>query len=113
MGPQEYWSGQPIPSPADLLDPGIELRSPALQADSLLAELPGKPKKTLALTICTFVSKVISLPFNALSMFVTAFLPRSNHLLITWLQSPSAVLLEPSRGYLPLLPPFPLLFAMK
>ena len=40
---QEYWSGQPIPSPADLPDPGIELGSPALQADSLPAELPGKP----------------------------------------------------------------------
>ena len=35
---QEYWSGQPIPSPADLPDPGIELESPALQADSLPAE---------------------------------------------------------------------------
>ena len=39
---QEYWSGQPIPSPADLPDPGIELGSPALQVDSLLSEPPGK-----------------------------------------------------------------------
>ena len=39
----EYWSGSPIPSPADLPDPGIEPGSPALQADSLPAELPGKP----------------------------------------------------------------------
>ena len=39
----EYWSGEPIPSPGDLPDPGIELRSPALQADSLLTELSGKP----------------------------------------------------------------------
>ena len=39
---QEYWSGQPIPSPADLSDPGIELGFPALQADSLPTELPGK-----------------------------------------------------------------------
>ena len=38
----EYWSGQPIPSPGDLPDAGIELRYPALQADSLPAELPGK-----------------------------------------------------------------------
>ena len=38
---QEYWSGLPFPSPGDLLNPGIELRSPALQADSLLTELPG------------------------------------------------------------------------
>ena len=40
---REYWSGQPIPSPVDLPDPGIELGSPALQVDSLPAELPGKP----------------------------------------------------------------------
>ena len=40
---QEYWSGLPFPSPGDLSDPGIELRSPALQVDSLPAEPPGKP----------------------------------------------------------------------
>ena len=39
----EYWSGQPIPSPGDLLDPLIELGSPALQVDSLPPELSGKP----------------------------------------------------------------------
>ena len=39
----EYWSGQPFPSPGDLPNPGIELGSPALQADSLPAEPPGKP----------------------------------------------------------------------
>ena len=38
---QEYWSGLPLPSPGDLPDPGIELGSPALRADSLLSELPG------------------------------------------------------------------------
>ena len=42
---QEYWSGQPIPSLADLPNPGIEPGSPILQVDSLPAELPGKPKK--------------------------------------------------------------------
>ena len=41
---QGYWSGLPFPSPGDLPDPGIEPRSPALQADSLLSEPPGKPK---------------------------------------------------------------------
>ena len=41
---QEYWSGFPFPSPEDLPDRGIEWGSPALQADSLPAELPGKPK---------------------------------------------------------------------
>ena len=40
---QEYWSGLPFPSPGDLLDPGIEPRSPAFQADALTSELPGKP----------------------------------------------------------------------
>ena len=42
----EHWSGQPFPSPGDLPDPGIEPRSPALQAESLPAEPPGKPKNT-------------------------------------------------------------------
>ena len=40
---QEYWSGLPFPSPGDLSDPGIKLRSPALQADALPCEPPGKP----------------------------------------------------------------------
>ena len=40
---QEYWSGLPFPSPGDLPNSGIEPRSPALQADALLAEPPGKP----------------------------------------------------------------------
>ena len=40
---QEYWSGLPVPSPGDLSNPGTEPRSPALQADSLLSEPPGKP----------------------------------------------------------------------
>ena len=52
-------------------------------------------KKTIALTIQIFVSNVISLLFNILSRFVVAFLPRSKHLLILWLQSLSAVILEP------------------
>ena len=51
--------------------------------------------KTIALTIWAFVSKVISLLFNMLSGFVTAFLPGSKYLLILWLQSPSTVILEP------------------
>ena len=43
---QEYWSGLPCPPPGDLPNPGIKPRSPALQADSLLSEPPGKPKNT-------------------------------------------------------------------
>ena len=53
--------------------------------------------KTIALTRWTFVGKVMSLLFNMLSRFVIAFLPRSKHLLISWLQSPSAVILEPPK----------------
>ena len=49
------------------------------------------------LTIQTFVGKVMSLFFNTLSRFVIAFLPRSNHLLILWLQSPSASILQPKK----------------
>ena len=51
--------------------------------------------KTTALTRWTFVGKVMSLLFNMLSRLVITFLPRSMHLLISWLQSPSAVILEP------------------
>ena len=53
--------------------------------------------KTLALTMFTFTGKVMSLLFNTLSRFVIAFLPRSKRLLISWLQSPSAVILEPKK----------------
>ena len=53
--------------------------------------------KTIALTRQTFVGKVMSLLFNMLSMLVITFLPRSRHLLISWLQSPSAVILEPPK----------------
>ena len=53
--------------------------------------------KTIALTRQTFVGKVMSLLLNVLSMVVIIFLPRSKHLLISWLQSPSAVILEPQK----------------
>ena len=53
--------------------------------------------KTIALTRWTFVGKVMSLLFNMLSRSVIAFLSRSKHLLISWLQSPSAVILEPPK----------------
>jgi len=53
--------------------------------------------KTIALTRWTFVGKIISLLFNMLSRIVIAFLPRSKHLLISWLQSPSPVILEPKK----------------
>ena len=53
--------------------------------------------KTIALTRWTFVDKVMSLLFNMLSSLVITFFPRSKHLLISWLQSPSAVILEPPK----------------
>ena len=53
--------------------------------------------KTIALTRWTFVGRVMSLLFNMLSRFVITFLPQSKHLLISWLQSPSAVILEPPK----------------
>ena len=70
--------------------------------------------KTIALTRRTFVGKVMSLLFNMLSRLAITFLPRSKCLLISWLQSPSAVILEPPKKQsLTLLPLFPYLFAMK
>ena len=53
--------------------------------------------KTIALTRWTFVGKVMSLLFNMVSRFVTDLLPRSKHLLMSWLKSPSAVILEPKK----------------
>ena len=70
---QEYWSGLPLPS------------------------LYMTTGKTIALTRQTFVGKVMSLLLNTLPRLIIAFLPRSKHLLISWLQSPSAVILEPKK----------------
>ena len=69
--------------------------------------------KTIAWTRQTFVGKVMSLLFNMLSRFVIAFLPRSKCLLISWLLSPSVVILEPQNESLSLFPLFHHLFAMK
>ena len=71
--------------------------------------------KTMALTRQTFVGKVMPLLFNKLSRLVIAFLPRSKHLLISGLHSPSVVILEPKKikSVVTLFPLFPHLFAMK
>ena len=53
--------------------------------------------KTIALTRWTFIGKVMSLLFNMLSRLIIAFLPRNKRLLISWLQSPSGVILEPKK----------------
>ena len=69
--------------------------------------------KTIALSGPIFVGKVMSLLSNMLSRLVIAFLSRSKHLLISWLQSPSAVILELKKIKSALFPLFPHLFAMK
>ena len=68
--------------------------------------------KTIALTRWTFVGRIMSLLFSMLSRLVITFLQRSKRLLISWLQSPSAVILEPPK-IVSLFPLFPYLFAMK
>ena len=72
---QEYWSGVPLPSPYLYMTTG----------------------KAIAVTRQTIVSKVMSLLFNMLSRLVIAFLPRNKCLLILWMESPSAVILEPPK----------------
>ena len=70
--------------------------------------------KTIALTRRVFVGKVMTLLFNMLCRLVITFLPRSKRLLISWLQSPSAVILEPPpKNKVSQFPLFPHLFAMK
>ena len=69
--------------------------------------------KTIALTRWTFAGKVMSLLFNGLSRFVITFLPKSKCLLISWLQSPSTVILEPRKMKSVLFPFPPHLFAMR
>ena len=70
-GTQEYWSWQPIPSSADLPDPGIELGSPVLQADSLPAELSGKP----VVVINGFKSNQAPIKINKLIFFKSSSFP--------------------------------------
>ena len=69
--------------------------------------------KTIALTRRTFVGKVVSLLFNMLSRFFITFLPRSKRLLISWLQSPSVVILEPKKIKFDTVSNVPHLFTMK
>ena len=78
-----------------------------------LSHLYMTTEKTIALTMCTFVRKVMSLLFNTLSRFVIAFLPKSKNLLITCLQSPSTVILEPKKIKPVTISIFTHLFAMK
>ena len=77
-------------------------RADSLEKTLMLGEIEGRRRrmttgKIIALIRGTFVGKVMSLLFNILSRLVIAFLPRSKRLLISWLQSPSAVILEPKK----------------
>ena len=77
------------------------------------SELDMTTGKTKSLTTWTFVGRVMSLLFNTLPRFVTAFLPRSNYLLISWLQSLCTVILEPKKRKPVTISTFSPLFAMK
>ena len=77
-------------SKASILEHSVQLHSPTLTSTH-------DHWKTIALTRGTFVGKVMSLLLNMLSRLVITFLPRSKRLLISWLQSPSAVILEPKK----------------
>ena len=68
---QEYWSGLPFPSPGDLPDPGIEPRSPALEADALTSEPPGKP---WGIGKLTFSSPVATADFSKFAGILRAAL---------------------------------------
>ena len=68
----EYGSGKPVPSPGDLPNPGMETRSPTLQADSLLPEPPGKPKNTGVGSLFYPFSRGSFLPRNLTGVSCTA-----------------------------------------
>ena len=93
------------------------LKASVLQLSAFLMVQPSYPYmttgKTIALTRRTFFSKLMSLLFNMLSRLVIAFLPRSKCLLISWLQSPSAVILKPKKLKSVTVSIFPHLFATK
>ena len=84
---QEHWSWVPLPSPLWCSAVFIVPLSQPYRTTG----------KTIALTRWTFVSKLMYLFFNMVSSFVIAFLPRSKHLLISWLQSPAALILDPKK----------------
>ena len=79
----EYWSGYLFPSPGDLTNPGIEPRSPTLQAHSLPAELPGKPKNTGlgSLSLLQWIHLNISKLFDCLGVVLCVYSYVFKHLL--------------------------------
>ena len=119
----QSWSPSRLTGLISLLSKGLSKSSPAPRSKASvlcysafftvqLSQPYVTTGKTIVLTIRTLVCRVMSLLFNILSRFVIAFLLRSRCLLISWLQSPSAVILEP-RKRKSVTTPFPLLFAMK
>ena len=90
-GPKDSKESSPIPQ-----FKSINSSAPSLLYSPTLTSIHDYGK-TIALTRWTFVGKVMSLLLNILSMLIITFLPRSKHLLIAWLQSPSAVILEPKK----------------
>ena len=70
---QEYWSAEPFPSPGDLHDPGIKIQSPALQADFLPSELPGKPI-TIYKCMCVYLKCLYYFFHMSLGKLLTSWL---------------------------------------
>ena len=91
----KYWSFSFSITPSKEIPGLISFRMDWLDLLAVQGTLKSLLQHHIALTIQTFVGKVMSLLFNVLSRFVIAFLLRSKHLLILWLQSPSTVILEP------------------
>ena len=118
MGQHFAWGGQStgVSALASFLPKKSQKASILWQSAFFTVQLPHPymtKGKTIALTRWTFVGKVMSLLFNMLSRLVITFLPRNKNFLISWLQSPSAVILEPKKDSLSLFPLFPHLFPMK
>ena len=88
---QEYWSGLPFPSPGDLPDPGIEPRYPALQADTLLSETPGKPMRSARSTFIEMTRHHVS---PIILWNTTNNLARSANLSLMYSLDPAANLKE-------------------
>ena len=93
---QDGLVGSPC-SPRDSQESSPTPKASILRCSAFFTVQLSHPYMTIALTRWTFVGKVMSLLFNMLSTLVITFLPMSKHLLISWLQSPSTMILEPPR----------------
>ena len=93
----EYWSGQPFPSPGDLLDPGIKPGSPALQADSLPTELSGKPVYTFMYVYIYVCLSNGAMKSNMNRAYFVDFF-QNNHQMIFFFQNNHQILPPGSHG---------------